>query len=124
LFRRSLVVLGVAASLPTVVFAAVGMFYFLHAQRNQVERATLDRSRNLMTLVDAKLRGDLGALRVLSSAVYFETHNWSEFYARMIRFRGVNPTWTTIRIYDVSAGAEIFDLRNAFGAPQTMPLVG
>ena len=34
LFRRSLIVLGVAASLPTVVFAAVGMFYFLHAQRN------------------------------------------------------------------------------------------
>ena len=124
LFRRSLIVLGVAASLPTVVFAAVGMFYFLHAQRNLVERTTLDRSQNLTTLVDAKLRGELGALRVLSSAVYFETHNWAEFYARMTRFRGANPTWATIRIYDVAAAQEVFDLRRPFTAPQSMPLIG
>lgn len=36
-FRRSLVALGVAAMLPTVVFAAVGVFYFLRAERGLAE---------------------------------------------------------------------------------------
>ena len=124
LFRRSLIALGVAASLPTVVFAAVGMFYFLRAERSQVERATLERSRTVMTLVDAALRSDLGALRVLSSSVYFESRDWREFYPRVIRVRDANPHWATIRLYDVDGGAEIFDLRRPFGAPQPMQLAG
>ena len=124
LFRRSLIALGVAASLPTVVFAAVGLFYFLRAERNQVEKATLERSQTIMILVDAALRSDLVALRVLSSSVYFESHNWSEFYPRVMRVRDANPQWATIRLYDVDAGAEILDLRRPFGAPQPMQLIG
>ena len=124
LFRRSLIALGVAASLPTVVFAAVGLFYFLRAERSQIERTTLERSETLMTLVDSALRSELGAQRMLSSSVYFENHNWREFYGRLTRVRGANPQWATIRVYDVDAGAELFDLRRPFDAPRPMALPG
>ncbi|MCY0725588.1 hypothetical protein OVW19_28025, partial [Klebsiella pneumoniae] len=66
-FRRSLVTLGVAATLPTLVFVAVGAFYFLRAERARVETATLGRSEILTMLVDGRLRRDLAAIGVLSS---------------------------------------------------------
>ena len=40
-FRRSLIALGVAATLPTIVFGAVGAFYFLRAERSEIETETL-----------------------------------------------------------------------------------
>jgi len=43
-FRRSLVTLGVAAMLPTVVFAAVSVFYLLRAERERVTNSTIAQS--------------------------------------------------------------------------------
>lgn len=116
-FRRSLVALGVAAMLPTVVFAAISSFYFLRAERQRVETETLARSEILMTLVDARIQRDLAALNVLSSSVYFENHDWAEFYSRVQRVLGANPTWGTIALIDAEREQEIFDLRQPFGPP-------
>ena len=113
-FRRSLIALGVAATLPTIVFAAVGLFYFLRSERTQVERATLARSQAVVTLADAELRGYLSALRVLTTSVYIDTADWEEFYSRVIRVRDANPSWATLRLYDVDADEEIFDLRRPY----------
>src|SRR5688572_13596085 len=105
-FRRSLVTLGVAATLPTLVFVAVGAFYFLRAERARVETATLGRSEILTMLVDGRLRRDLAAIGVLS-----------EFYDRLQRVMVTNPAWRTLALLDVRAEHEIFDLRRPFGPP-------
>ena len=55
-FRRSLVALVVAAMLPTLVFAAVSVFYLLRAERERVTNATVEQSRIVMTLVDTQLQ--------------------------------------------------------------------
>ncbi|HEY5808834.1 MAG TPA: histidine kinase dimerization/phospho-acceptor domain-containing protein, partial [Povalibacter sp.] len=123
-FRRSLIALAVAATLPTVLFAAVGIFYFLRAERAQVETATLARSATIVTLTDAALRGDLRALHVLSASVYFESQNWAEFYPRVRRVLDANPHWLTIRVFDVDAGTELFDMRRPFSAPRPAVLPG
>jgi hypothetical protein len=65
-FRRSLTALGVAAMLPTLVFAAVAILYFLRAEGRRVEIQTLGRSQIITSLIDAQLRGDLAALNVLA----------------------------------------------------------
>jgi len=117
-FRRSLIALGVAATLPTLLFAAIAIFYFLRTERTQVETATLGRSFNVVTLSDAALRGDLGALNVLAASSYFETENWRAFFPRVRRILKANPQWTTIRLFDLEKGEEIFDLRRPFGAPR------
>lgn len=90
-FRRSLVALGVAAMLPTVVFAAVSVFYLLRAERERVTTATVEQSRIVMTLVDTQLQRHLAALGVLSSSIYFENKKWNEFYVRMQRLLAANP---------------------------------
>src|SRR5918999_5609331 len=116
-FRRSLAALGVAAMLPTVVFAAFSVFYLLRVERERVETATLGRSQILMMLVDARLQGHLAALEVLTSAVYFDNQDWKGFYARSQRVLNINPGWETIVLLDVVNDQQLFDLCTPFGAP-------
>ena len=121
-FRRSLVALGVAAMLPTVVFAAVGVFYLLRLERERVTNATVEQSQVVMTLVDTQLQRHLAALEVLSSSIYFETHNWGEFYWRVQRLLAANPLWESIVLIDAQRREEIFDLRRPFG--ERIPVAG
>jgi signal transduction histidine kinase/CheY-like chemotaxis protein len=125
-FRRSLIALGVAATLPTIIFAAVGTFILLRAESRRVEAETLGRAQMVTTLVDAQLRGDAAALNVLASSVYFETRDWAEFYPRVRRIRDSKPHWVTISLFHAQSGRQIFDLQRPFGAaglPQLHPAV-
>jgi signal transduction histidine kinase len=122
-FRRSLIALGVAATLPTIIFAAVATFSFLRAEGRRVEADTLARAQIITTLVDASLRSDASALNVLSGSVYFDSKDWREFYSRVERVRLTNPNWATIALFDAKARVEIFETRKPFGAPQTNALI-
>src|SRR5687767_1548581 len=99
-FRRSLITLGVAATLPTVVFVAVGAFYFLRAERARVEADTLGRSEIATMLVDGRLRRDLAALGVLTSSVDLANGNLRDFYFRVQRVKPANPAWRTVVLID------------------------
>ena len=116
-FRRSLVALGVAAMLPTVVFAAFTVFHLLRLERERVTNATVDQSRIVMTLADTQLQRHLAALEVLSSSIYFENKDWGEFYGRLQRLLGINPLWESIVLIDAQRREEILDLRRPLGAP-------
>jgi signal transduction histidine kinase/ActR/RegA family two-component response regulator len=116
-FRRSLAALGVAAMLPTVVFAAFSVFYLLRVERERVETETVRRSQVLMMLVDGQLQGHLAALEVLTSAVYFDNQDWKSLAARSQRVLTVNPTWETIALIDLTHDQQLFDLRTPFGLP-------
>jgi signal transduction histidine kinase/CheY-like chemotaxis protein len=116
-FRRSLIALGVAAMLPTVVFAAVSVFYLLRAERERVTNATVARSEVVMALVDAQLQRHLAALDALSSSIYFDTKDWAEFYWRVQRLLADNPLWESIVLIDAARSEEIFDLRRPLGEP-------
>ena len=116
-FRRSLIALGVAAMLPTVVFAAFSVFYLLRVERERVTNATIAQSEYVMALADTQLQRHLAALDVLSSSIYFETKDWGEFYWRVQRLLAVNPLWDSIVLIDMQQQAEIFDLRRPFGEP-------
>src|SRR5688572_1377138 len=114
-FRRSLVALGVAAMLPTVVFAAFSVFHLLRVERERVTDATVEQSQVVTALVDSQLQRHLAAVDVLSSSVYFETRNWGEFYWRVQRLLAANPLWESIALIDTQRREEIFDLRRPLG---------
>lgn len=117
-FRRSLIALGVAATLPTIIFAAVAIFFLLRAESARVEREVLDRAQMVTTLIDSRLRGDATALNVLASSVYIESKDWAEFLPRVRRVQDSSPHWVSIVLYDVLARREIFDTRRPLGAPR------
>ena len=117
-FRRSLIALVVAATLPTIIFAALAIFFLLRAEGARVEKETLARAQMVTTLVDSRLRGDAAALNVLASSVYIESKNWREFLPRAARVQQSNPNWVSIVLYDAKAREEIFDTRRPFAAPR------
>jgi signal transduction histidine kinase/CheY-like chemotaxis protein len=121
--RRSLVALGIAAMLPTVVFAAFTVFHLLRLERERVTNATLAQSQVVMTLADTQLQRHLAALEVLSSSIYFETKDWGEFYRRVQRLLTANPQWESIVLIDAQRREEVFDLRRPLGEPVAIPNV-
>ncbi|HEU4486151.1 MAG TPA: response regulator [Povalibacter sp.] len=124
IFRRSLVALAVAAILPTVLFSAVGLFYFLRTARAQVETATLARSEAVMGMCDTALRSELRVLNVLSTSVFFESERWHEFLPRVRRVLDANPHWVAVRIFDVATGTELLDTLHPQGVPAGAPITG
>ncbi len=121
--RRSLVALGIAAMLPTVVFAAVTVFHMLRLERERVTDAALTQSQVVMTLVDTQLQRHFAALDVLSSSIYFETGDWAEFYRRVQRLLAVNRLWESIALIDAQRRLEIFDLSRPFDESSPVPAV-
>jgi signal transduction histidine kinase len=121
-FRRSLIALAVAASLPTILFAALATYFLLYSAGQRIEAETLSRAQMVTTLVDARLRGDAAALNVLSTSVYLETRQWAEFLPRVERVRASNSDWEAIILYDAIARREIFDTRTPLGEPRENPL--
>ncbi len=121
--RRSLVALGIAAMLPTVVFAAFTVFHMLRLERERVTDAALTQSQVVMTLVDTQLQRHFAALDVLSSSIYFETGDWAEFYRRVQRLLAVNRLWESIALIDAQRRLEIFDLSRPFDESSPVPAV-
>jgi signal transduction histidine kinase/CheY-like chemotaxis protein len=121
--RRSLVALGIAAMLPTVVFAAVTVFHMLRLERERVTDAALTQSQVVMTLVDTQLQRHFAALDVLSSSIYFETGDWAAFYRRVQRLLAVNRLWESIALIDAQRRLEIFDLSRPFDESSPVPAV-
>ncbi|HEX4973719.1 MAG TPA: response regulator [Steroidobacteraceae bacterium] len=121
--RRSLVALGIAAMLPTVVFAVFTVFHMLRLERERVTDAALTQSQVVMTLVDTQLQRHFAALDVLSSSIYFETGDWAEFYRRVQRLLAVNRLWESIALIDAQRRLEIFDLSRPFDESSPVPAV-
>jgi signal transduction histidine kinase/ActR/RegA family two-component response regulator len=120
-FRRSLVALGVAATLPTVVFAAVGVFYLLHIERERVESETLATAETVTTFLESRVQRDLAALDVLtmSSTLNADTH--AVFYRRGMRVLQSNPDWSRLKVIDPANEQEILTLPGD-ADPATEPL--
>jgi signal transduction histidine kinase/CheY-like chemotaxis protein len=119
--RRSLVALGIAAMLPTVVFAAFTVFHMLRLERERVTEAALAQSQVVMTLVDTQLQRHFSALDVLSSSIYFQTRDWAEFYWRVQRLLAANRLLESIVLIDAQRHEEVFDLTRPFDEPIPLP---
>jgi signal transduction histidine kinase len=117
IFRRSLAALGIAAMLPTIVFAAVGVFYMLRVERERVEDATLAETQGVVALVDLRLQRDLAVLEALATSTSMDAQNWAEFSRRCERVLQSNPEWTAVRLFDASAFQQIAQIPGGFDEP-------
>ncbi len=107
-FRRSLVALGVAATLPTVVFAALGVFYLLQIERERIQNATLATAEHVMALGDSRVERDLAVLRALGSSRTVRRGDWSAFRARVKDTIASDPQWLSVRVFDTSQRLQVF----------------
>lgn len=117
-FRRSLLALGLAAMLPTIISAAAGAFFLMRTESARVQNEALARSENIMARIDALLRGDAAVLRALATSLYADTQDWHDLAGRMRPIVQAHPYWATVILVDAGSGQKIFDLRQPFAPPQ------
>jgi len=122
-FRRSLVALGIAATLPTVVFAALGVFYLLRIERDRIENATLERTATVMALVDSRVQRDLAVLHVLTLSGALDVGNWPSVSQRMRDVLHDNEFWATTLLIDPHTVQEVLQAPNAPDAPRPLRAV-
>ena len=117
-FRRSLLTLGLAALLPIVAFVAVQVVFTLRRDREQLEQTYLNRTADVLRIVDARIGADLNALRILLSATLTDEPDWREFYLHAGRVLSENPHWATIIVTSGDSARVILDAAKPLNEPQ------
>src|SRR5690606_19291589 len=122
-FKRSLVALGLAATLPTVVFASLGVFYLLRIERERVESATLARAAHTMALIESRTQRDLAARDGGEGRSSSEAGYWPACQARADGSVGGSPDWNALVIFDASQMQQVLPGRPAPAAPVHLELI-
>jgi signal transduction histidine kinase len=112
-FRRSLIALGVAAMLPTIVFAAVSVFYLLRLDRERIQSAAIRNAASISAIADARLQRDLAVLSVLGNSTSLDEPNWLSFYRRAARIVAGNG-WAELLVIDGATRRVLYRLPGEF----------
>jgi signal transduction histidine kinase len=115
--RSHLLLLATVAVLPIVIFSAVVSSLLVERERDTVRRAAMERTRALMTAMDAELRGSIATLQALGSSKALLTGDLGAFHAETVRVLASQPHWRNVNLYD-AAGRKLWNARERVGAPQ------
>jgi signal transduction histidine kinase len=118
--QRVIPTLGLAVLIPMIIFLSLQFGFSYRAERAEVETATLERARRIMSNVDASLERSIATLRVLMTIRSIRSQDWEEADSRSREIAALNPDWKSVRIWDLDAGRELVDTERPF-AP-SLPL--
>jgi signal transduction histidine kinase len=114
--RRRLVLLAVAALLPLVATAAVGVFLLVRDQHEESARAGIELSRALAIAVAAELGRSASVVEAVTTSPSLDRGTLDEFYRRAARVVATQPHWHGMVLVD-AAGAPLVDTRVSYGTP-------
>jgi signal transduction histidine kinase/CheY-like chemotaxis protein len=125
-FYRTLLAIGLALALPTLLVVALNISFGLQQQQTDIESAAMARAQQVSALNDARVQSDLSAMEVLASSRSFESRDWEAFRTLTEQVLALNPGWKTVTVTDLTAQQEVFDLTEPIGAAEvraTQPFV-
>lgn len=112
--RSHLIFLVLATMIPLLVFA-VGMIVRLSRdERATFQRGANERTRALLTAVDAELRSSITRLEALSISSYLDTDNLRAFHAEAWRILDTQDDWVTINLA-LPSGQQAINALRPFG---------
>jgi signal transduction histidine kinase/CheY-like chemotaxis protein len=104
--RSRLYLLVAGAVLPLVGLAVILGLLLVDNERETFQRGVIDRSRAVMTAVDADLRGHIDALQVLAANSTLASGDLREFHYEVVRALVLQPEWSNLILSD-SEGREL-----------------
>lgn len=119
--QRRLLVLVAVALLPFTLFAGIGISWLSRQQRDEVERATIETMRAMMSAIDAELSRHGAALETLAASSHLESGDLRRFYEEARRAVNARGTWITVSLADPQ-GAVLIDVARPFEGPLPPPL--
>ncbi len=112
-FKRSLIALGIAATLPTLVFASIQGFVSLRAGQEAVRAHARAQVREVNEFSQAELNADLRVLQTIVSSPPLVAGAWREYRPRGIRALDANPTWDALVVSDPRTGKVVLGLKRS-----------
>ncbi len=116
--RSHLFLLAGAAVLPIVIFAAVVASRLIEHERDNFRRSAMERTRALMTAVDAELRGSITSIGVLATSRNLEQGDLGSVHEEALRALASQPGWISISVA-LPSGQQLLNTGAAFG--QALP---
>jgi PAS domain S-box-containing protein len=113
--RSRLIFLVLATMAPLLIFAAAMVARLAHEERATFERGVTERTRALLTALDAELGSSVTVLEALATWEHFDGNDLGSFYEDATRVLNSQPTWITIRLA-FPTGEQLIDLLYPFGA--------
>jgi signal transduction histidine kinase len=112
--RSHLVLLIVAAFLPLLAFAVVMVVLSARNERAVFQRGATERTRALITAVDAVLKSSLSTLEALATSQSLERGDLRGFYEEAGRVLKSQPGWLNV-IVTLPTGENILNLQRPLG---------
>ena len=113
--RSHLFVLSLAAVLPIVAFSTVISTILVERERETFRRSAMERTRALMTAVDAELRGSIATLLALATSRNLERADLAAFHEEASRVLAAQPTWLNVSLA-LPSGQQLVNTGRTFGA--------
>jgi signal transduction histidine kinase/ActR/RegA family two-component response regulator len=113
--RSHLLLLAMAAFLPVLAFGVVASLLLVEHDRETQRNGALDRTRAMMTAVDAELRGTIAALRAITAFRSLDRDDLPSFYEAARRALATQPAWLDISLATPS-GKTLVDASVPWGA--------
>lgn len=116
--RSHLVLLVLAALLPSIAFSVGIITLFSRQEQEHVQRGLIETARALAVAVDAELNGAVLMLETLGASRALDTSDLPRFYEVAQRVLRKQPRWSSIALTDLS-GQQLLNLLRPLGT--TLP---
>ena len=96
--RSHLLLLAMAAFLPVLAFGVAAALLLVRHDRETQSNAALDRSRAMMTAIDAELQGSIAALHAITAFQSLDHDDTAAFHAAARRALATQPAWLDVTL--------------------------
>src|SRR4051812_38730992 len=96
--RAHLLLLAAFAALPVLAFAVLISIMLIDDERRTLERGAMERSRAMMSAVDADLRGSLSTLNGLAASRSLAVDDLGSFEESATRLLATQPNWHNVTL--------------------------
>lgn len=100
--RSHLLVLTLVTMIPVLLFAVAGGSFMAARERATFQQGAMERSRALMTAVDAELHGSLATLQALCTSRSLDTGDFEAFREEAKRVLATQPGWLNVTVASAS----------------------
>lgn len=118
--RRVVPTLGLAVLIPMIIFLSLQFGFSYRAERTEVEAATLERARRIMSNVDTSLERSIATVRVLMTIRSIRSRDWEEADSRSREIAALNPDWKSVRIWDLESSRELINTTRPFAHARSL----
>lgn len=98
--RQPLSVIGIALSLPVLIFLVLQFFFLLSNEKKDVEARAMMTVEQISALGDLQVESEINSMKILVTSSVFSSGDWQSATRRFKEIASFNPHWKNLLVYD------------------------